>query len=207
MQIVAYENKSFNFRTMGCVNGKAVLKEEDIDYLVKYTDLTEEQVKENFENFLEKHPKGKLDKKSFSEMMNLCYPNSDKDNIQKHIFRMYDSNQDGIVDFREFMLVVYIMSRGTPEDNLKQIFNLLDINSDGSVSIAEFKRVIRDMFLLANEKEVDSCIQQLLAEKAFIEMDTNEDGKVTLEEFIHACLSQKKFSTMLTLKIIDVFIE
>merc|ERR1719309_1697632 len=124
---------SLHFRAMGCVNGKTVLKEEDIDYLVKYT------------------------------------------------------------DFREFMLVVYIMSRGTPEDNLKQIFNLLDINSDGSVSIAEFKRVVRDMFLLANEKEVDNCIQQLLAEKAFIEMDTNEDGKVTLQEFIHACLSQKKF--------------
>ena len=114
---------------------------------------------------------------------------------------------DGVIDFREFMLVVYIMSRGTPEENLKQIFKLLDINSDGTVSIGEFKRVIRDMFLLTNEKEVDSSIQELLAEKAFIEMDSNEDGKVTLEEFIKACLSQKKFSTMLTLKIIDVFVE
>merc|ERR1719320_496564 len=117
------------------------------------------------------------------------------------------SNLDGVIDFREFMLVVYIMSRGTPEENLKQIFKLLDINSDGTVSIGEFKRVIRDMFLLTNEKEVDSSIQELLAEKAFIEMDSNEEGKVTLEEFIKACLSQKKFSTMLTLKIIDVFVE
>jgi len=192
---------------MGCVNGKNVLLEDDIQFLVKYTDLKEEQVKEHYEKFIANHPKGKMDKKSFTDMMNLCYPEADKENIQKHIFRMYDSNLDGVIDFREFMLVVYIMSRGTPEENLKQIFKLLDINSDGSVSIGEFKRVIRDMFLLTNEKEVDSSIQELLAEKAFIEMDSNSDGKVTLEEFMKACLSQKKFSIMLTLKIIDVFVD
>lgn len=192
---------------MGGANGKQVILEDDIQFLVKYTDLKEEEVKEHYENFITNHPKGKMDKSSFTEMMNLCYPDSDKDNIQKHIFRMYDSNKDGIIDFREFMFVVYIMSSGTPEENLKQIFKLLDINSDGSVSIGEFKRVIRDMFLLTNEREVDSSIQELLAEKAFIEMDSDSDGKVTLEEFIKACLSQKKFSTMLTLKIIDVFTD
>jgi hypothetical protein len=35
---------------------------------------------------------------------------------------MYDSNGDGYIDFREFMVVLYIMSNGTPEANLKQIF-------------------------------------------------------------------------------------
>ena len=37
-------------------------------------------------------------------------------------------------------------------------------------------------------------------------MDENHDGDISEEEFILACLSHKKFSTMLTLKIIDVFI-
>ena len=44
-------------------------------------------------------------------------------------------------------------------------------------------------------------------EKAFIEMDKNDDGKVTLREFIEACLGEKKFSKMLTVKLIDVFVE
>ena len=73
---------------MGCVNGKeALLLEDDIQFLVKYTDLEEEQVKEHYETFVENHPKGKMDKKAFSKMMNICYPDVDKDNIQKHIFR------------------------------------------------------------------------------------------------------------------------
>ena len=37
-------------------------------------------------------------------------------------------------------------------------------------------------------------------------MDENQDGQITEEEFIRACMTQKKFSTILTLKIIDVFV-
>ena len=37
--------------------------------------------------------------------------------------------------------------------------------------------------------------------RTFIEMDKNDDGKVILEEFIAACLGEKKFSEMLTVKL------
>lgn len=100
------------------------------------------------------------------------------------------------------------MSSGSPEENLKQIFKLLDINNDGTVSVTEFKKVVKDLYLLLeSHQQLDSSIQDLLVEKAFIEMDIDADGKVTSDEFIKACLSQKKFSTMLTLKLIKVFIE
>ena len=106
------------------------------------------------------------------------------------------------------MFVVYMMSSGSPEENLRQIFKLLDINNDGTVSVNEFKKVVKDLYLLLeSHQQLDNTIQDLLVEKAFIEMDINADGKVTSDEFIKACLSQKKFSTMLTLKLIKVFIE
>ena len=106
------------------------------------------------------------------------------------------------------MFVVYVMSSGSPEENLKQIFKLLDINNDGTVSVTEFKKVVKDLYLLLeSHQQLDSSIQDLLVEKAFIEMDIDADGKVTSDEFIKACLSQKKFSTMLTLKLIKVFVE
>jgi hypothetical protein len=43
--------------------------------------------------------------------------------------------QDGHIDFREFMIVLYIMSNGSPEENLKQIFRVFDINNDGTITL------------------------------------------------------------------------
>merc|ERR1712025_1258392 len=119
---------------------------------------------------------------------------------------MYDSNKDGHIDFREFMIVLYIMSNGTPEENLKQIFRVFDINNDGTITLKELQKIVRDLFLLINETNADKASQEVLVKTAFNEMDENHDGKISQLEFIEARMAQKKFSTMLTLKIIDVFI-
>ena len=37
-------------------------------------------------------------------------------------------------------------------------------------------------------------------------MDVNSDGRVSLEEFVGACMQQEKISSMLALRIIDVFV-
>jgi len=145
---------------MGCSQGKTILQRDDLQFLVKNTSLDQCQVKVSFEKFSKKHPDGKIDRDSFREMMKICYPHSDTENLENHIFRMYDENQDGIIDFREFMLVVYIMSNGSPEQNLGQIFKLLDIDNDGCVSITEFKKVINDIYHLTSyNTQMDGIIQ------------------------------------------------
>merc|ERR1739838_274395 len=113
------------------------------------------------------------------------------------------------------MIVLYIMSNGSPEENLKQIFRVFDINNDGTITLKELQKICRDLFLVyavngdkavINETNADKASQEVLVKTAFHEMDENHDGAVSQLEFIEACMAQKKFSTMLTLKIIDVFI-
>jgi hypothetical protein len=41
-----------------------------------------------YENFLQKHPDGKIRKKDFRLMMQTCYPNTDTEKLEKHIFRL-----------------------------------------------------------------------------------------------------------------------
>jgi len=87
---------------------------------------------------------------------------------------MYDSNGDGHIDFREFMIVLYIMSNGTPEENLKQIFRVFDINNDGTVSQKELQRIVKDLFhLFKKDENTDKLNKDNLAEEAFKEMDAN----------------------------------
>jgi len=191
---------------MGCAHASKILTVEDINFIAKNTAMTKAQVETQYQNFLKMHPDGRISKKSFHTMMKECYPGADTEKLEKHIFRMYDSNKDGHIDFREFMMVLYIMSNGTPEENLKQIFRVFDINNDGKITLKELQKIVRDLFLLINESNADKASQEVLVKSAFNEMDENHDGKISQSEFVEACMAQKKFSTMLTLKIIDVFI-
>ena len=58
------------------------------------------QVDRQYQNFLVRHPDGKISKKEFSDMLRQCYPDADTAKMEKHIFRMYDANRDGDIDFR-----------------------------------------------------------------------------------------------------------
>lgn len=44
--------------------------------------------------------------------------------LEKRLFNMYDENRDGVISFRELMVVMYVMANGTPEENLRQIFRV-----------------------------------------------------------------------------------
>jgi len=198
--------KILSGRLLGCGTRKPILAEEDVEYLVRNTAISRDQVNSQFKIFLKNHPDGRISKKSFQSMMKACYPGADTEKLGKHIWRMYDTNQDGHIDFREFMVVLYVMSNGSPEENLKQIFRVFDINNDGKINLAEMKRIVNDLSKLIDEKDVENASKEILVQSAFSEMDEDGDGEISQEEFIKACLSQKKFSTMLTLKIIDIFI-
>ena len=78
---------------MGCVSGKNILDEDDLSFLMSHTKMEEEEVRRRYARFIKNHPDGRLDPESFQEMINICYPLADKENIEKHIFRLYDYNQ------------------------------------------------------------------------------------------------------------------
>merc|ERR1711994_978519 len=185
------QNAIQKYFTMGCVPGKEPLSDKDLEFISQNTDISREEVEEQYKNFLVTYPNGKITRSSFKELMRKCYPAANLNKLEKHIFRMYDTNGDNHIDFREFMMVLYILSNGSPEQNLEQIFRIFDINNDHEISRSEMKKIVKDLFALLNTKEL-----QLV----------ENDGKVTKEEFIHACLSHEKVSSLMALKITDIFI-
>eukprot|EP00092_Neocalanus_flemingeri_P081649 GFUD01102035.1.p1 GENE.GFUD01102035.1~~GFUD01102035.1.p1 ORF type:complete len:196 (-),score=66.16 GFUD01102035.1:186-773(-) len=192
---------------MGSKNGKPVLREEDIAALSKSSGLDEAQVKESFNAFVAEHPTGKMKPKDFREMMAKALPKKDASKMEKHVFRIYDSNNDGVIDFTEFMLIFFIMSEGAPEEVLTKIFRVFDVNSDGTITQKEMTKLIKDMYGLLQSEDPNLAAKDLIAKSAFAEMDKDQDGKVSITEFIAACMGQEEFSKMLALKVIDIFVE
>merc|ERR1711936_776800 len=193
--------------TMGSKNGKPVLREEDITALSKSSGLDQAQVKAAFDAFLAEHPNGKLKPKDFKEMMGKAVPKKDAAKMEKHVFRLYDCDKSGFIDFTEFMLVFYIMSDGTTEEVLGKIFRIFDVDGDGTISMKEMNKIIKDMYGLLKNDDPNIGAKNTIAKSAFAEMDKNKDGKVTKEEFIRACLEQEEISKILAMKVIDIFVE
>merc|ERR1711910_316405 len=140
--------------TMGNKNGVPVLRDEDVAALVKSSGMEEAQVKESFEAFKEQHPNGKMKPKDFREMMAKAMPKKDASKMEKHVFRIYDSNNDGYIDFIEFMLIFFLMSEGAPEEVLTKIFRVFDVNSDGTIIQKEMTKLIKDMYGLLKTENI-----------------------------------------------------
>ena len=84
---------------------------------------------------------------------------------------------------------------------------LFDVNSDGVISKKEMKRLVKDMYGLLKKEDPNISAADLIAKSAFAEMDKDEDGKISLEEFTAAVLTEKDFSRLLSSTALDIFME
>ena len=145
-----------------------------------------------------------MKKKYFYEMMNQALPQLDKDEAEKienHLFRIYDPQGQGFIDFHEFMTVFMILTGDQPRSVLEKMFRIFDVKSTGTITNEEMRILVTDMDKLIKDN-VDHETAEDLANHAFEEMDKDEDGHVTRDEFVEAILAKEKFSTYLALKIL-----
>lgn len=56
--------------------------------------------------------------------------------MQKH-FRAYDTDGNGVINFREFLCALSVTTRGSAEEKLGWSFNLYDADGDGYISRQE----------------------------------------------------------------------
>lgn len=192
---------------MGSKNGKPVLRPEDAQSLAKTSGLSEEEVKAKFEKFQEEHPKGKMGKRSFRTMMSQALPKHKISKLEAHVFRIYDTNNDGQIDFVEFMIVYYCLSEGTPDQVVRKLFRVFDVNSDGSISYPEMKRLVKDLYGLLEVAQVPGGgAKDTIAKSAFEEMDFDKNGLVSQQEFVDAVLGRQEFAKMLTNGVMSIFV-
>merc|ERR1719450_218570 len=76
------------------------------------------------------------------------------------VFRVYDDNQDGYVDFVEFMAVFYIMTEKPPEDIFTKIFQMFDIDNNGFITRKEMLILVRTLFSLNGTNNPEDASQE-----------------------------------------------
>lgn len=179
---------------------KPKLSKEDLDFLKKNTNFTEEQIKEWYKGFVQDCPKGHLTKEQFIKVYKDFFPTGSAEGFCEHVFRTFDTDNSGCIDFKEFLLAINVTSSGTPEQKLEWAFRMYDIDGNGTIDEKEMIKIIEAIYEMLGPEVTKSAEDspRKRAKMIFEKMDSNGDKELTLKEFVDGCLADKELFQILT---------
>jgi Ca2+-binding EF-hand superfamily protein len=80
--------------------------------------------------------------KDFKTAYSTFFPLGDATEFVMHVFRVFDLNGDGILDFREFMCGFSVVLRGSVDEKLIFSFRIYDVDGNGFISREEMTQVL-----------------------------------------------------------------
>ncbi|XP_042906947.1 neuronal calcium sensor 1 isoform X2 [Parasteatoda tepidariorum] len=126
-----------------------------------------------------------MTKEEFKHIYGQFFPSGDPTRFVDYVFNVFDIDKNGVITFKEFILAISITTRGTIEEKLNWAFSLYDFDSDGYVSREEMLDIVRAIYRMhgkEGEPEEKTAAHQRVDE-LFTKLDTDQDGKLSREEF------------------------
>ena len=107
---------------MGQKGSKDRLSKQDLEFLKTSTRYDENTIKDWYKGFKSDCPDGRLTPAAFMQIYSKCFPTGNANEFCDHVFRTFDTDKNGFIDFKEFLLAIDVTSSGCPEEKLNWAF-------------------------------------------------------------------------------------
>lgn len=127
---------------MGNSKSSALSKEilEDLKMNTKYT---EDELSAWYTTFMKECPSGRISKQQFEGIYASFFPDADPTAYSRHVFRSFDLNADGTLDFKEYIIALHLTSSGKTFQKLEWAFALYDVDGNGTISKNEVQEIVK----------------------------------------------------------------
>ncbi|KAG7250336.1 hypothetical protein CRUP_001921 [Coryphaenoides rupestris] len=173
---------------MGNSKSGAVSKEilEDLKMNTKFSEV---EIVQWYENFQKQCPTGRISKDEFEAIYVRFFPESSAQTYAQHVFRSFDTNDDGTLDFKEYILALHLTSTGKTNRKLEWAFSLFDVDKNGYITKSEVQEICAAIFKLIPAHKVavlpsDENTAEKRADKLWKHFDKGENDRVAEGEFI-----------------------
>nr|XP_023676338.1 Kv channel-interacting protein 2 isoform X1 [Paramormyrops kingsleyae] len=177
---------------------------EGLDKLLEQTKFTKKELQILYRGFKNECPSGIVNEEAFKLIYSQFFPQGDSSTYAHFLFEAFDTNKNGSVSFEDFVMGLSIILRGSINDRLNWAFNLYDLNKDGCITKEEMLDIMKSIYDMMG-KWTYPCMQDNApkehVENFFQKMDRNNDGVVTIDEFIESC--QKDENIMQSMQLFD----
>jgi len=165
---------------MGANGSKDRLSKGDMEFLMMNTRYDEKTIQEWHRGFMSDCPDGRLNTTAFMKIYSKCFPSGNANEFCDHVFRTFDTDKNGSIDFKEFLLAIDVTSSGSPEEKLNWAFSMYDVDGNGWIDLGEMTKIVKSIYKMMGPSQArdqfDTAEQR--AEDIFRRMDVNNDNKV-----------------------------
>lgn len=118
-----------------------VMSKEILEELKLNTKFSETEIVQWYENFKRQCPTEHITKEEFQDIYSKFFPDSDAQTYSKHVFRSFDTNADGTLDFKEYIIALHMTSTGKTTRKLEWAFALFDVDRNGYITKSEVREI------------------------------------------------------------------
>uniref|UniRef100_A0A3Q2ZJE0 Guanylate cyclase activator 1Aa n=1 Tax=Hippocampus comes TaxID=109280 RepID=A0A3Q2ZJE0_HIPCM len=145
-----------------------------------------------YKKFMTECPSGQLTLHEFKQFFGLRGLDTGANAYIEQMFRTFDMNKDGYIDFMEYVAALSLVMRGKMEHKLRWYFKLYDVDGNGCIDRHELLNIIKAIRAITGNENQEVTAEDF-TNSVFDRIDINGDGELSLEEFVAGARSDDDF--------------